>query len=69
MHAPARVRAPLLMRSLPPGIFSVIAAVIIFVMGITMLKIDRAKTKWRIKLQRSFSGRSAYITRSSIAPS
>lgn len=29
----------------------------IFVMGITMLKVDRAKTKWRIKLQRAFDGK------------
>ncbi|KAG0707939.1 iron permease FTR1 [Suillus ampliporus] len=38
------------------GIFELIASVMIFVMGITMLKLDRAKTKWRIKLQRAFSG-------------
>ncbi|CCM05088.1 uncharacterized protein FIBRA_07295 [Fibroporia radiculosa] len=38
------------------GIFELIAALIIFVMGITMLKIDRAKAKWRVKLQRAFSG-------------
>lgn len=28
----------------------------IFVMGITMLKMDRAKAKWRIKLQKAFDG-------------
>lgn len=39
------------------GIFSLIASVIIFVMGVTMLKMDRAKAKWRIKLQRAFSGK------------
>ena len=27
----------------------------IFVMGITMLKMDRAKAKWRIKLQNAFN--------------
>lgn len=27
----------------------------IFAMGITMLKLDRAKAKWRVKLQRAFS--------------
>lgn len=27
----------------------------IFVMGVTMLKLDRAKAKWRVKLQRAFS--------------
>jgi len=25
-------------------------------MGITMLKLDRAKSKWRIKLQQAFEG-------------
>ncbi|EIW77037.1 iron permease FTR1 [Coniophora puteana RWD-64-598 SS2] len=38
------------------GIFELIASLMIFVMGITMLKMDRAKAKWRVKLQRSFSG-------------
>lgn len=33
----------------------------IFVMGITMLKMDRAKTKWRIKLQRAFDGKSQLL--------
>ena len=28
----------------------------IFVMGVTMLKMDRAKIKWRVKLQRAFEG-------------
>lgn len=37
------------------GIFSLIASLMIFVMGITMLKMDRAKTVWRIKLQKAFS--------------
>ncbi|KAF5361188.1 hypothetical protein D9758_009048 [Tetrapyrgos nigripes] len=36
------------------GIFELIAALMIFVMGITMLKMDRAKAKWRLKLQRAF---------------
>ncbi|KAI0070989.1 Ftr1 protein [Panus rudis PR-1116 ss-1] len=38
------------------GIFELIASIIIFVMGITMLKMDRAKAKWRVKLQRAFEG-------------
>ena len=38
------------------GSFSLIASLIIFVMGITMLKLDRAKTKWRVKLQHAFEG-------------
>lgn len=37
------------------GIFELIASLMIFVMGITMLKLDRAKAKWRVKLQRAFS--------------
>lgn len=39
------------------GIFSLIASLMIFVMGITMLKMDRAKAKWRVKLQRAFEGK------------
>ncbi|KAI0036239.1 Ftr1 protein, partial [Vararia minispora EC-137] len=38
------------------GIFSLIASVIIFIMGVTMLKLDRAKAKWRIKLMHAFNG-------------
>ncbi|KAG2137406.1 iron permease FTR1 [Suillus bovinus] len=37
------------------GIFELIACWMIFVMGVTMLKLDRAKAKWRVKLQRAFS--------------
>jgi len=36
------------------GIFELIACIMIFVMGITMLKLDRAKAKWRIKLLNAF---------------
>ncbi|KAK7434373.1 high-affinity iron permease [Stygiomarasmius scandens] len=36
------------------GVFELIASLMIFVMGVTMLKMDRAKAKWRIKLQRAF---------------
>lgn len=39
------------------GIFELIASIIIFVMGVTMLKMDRAKAKWRIKLIEAFSGK------------
>ena len=39
------------------GIFELIAALMIFVMGITMLKMDRAKAKWRVKLQKAFDGK------------
>ncbi|KAK7046881.1 iron permease FTR1 [Favolaschia claudopus] len=38
------------------GIFELIAALMIFVMGVTMLKMDRAKAKWRVKLEKAFSG-------------
>jgi len=38
------------------GIFELIAAIMIFIMGVTMLKMDRAKSKWRVKLQRAFDG-------------
>jgi high-affinity iron transporter len=40
------------------GIFQLIASIMIFVMGITMLRIDRAKAKWRVKLQRAFQSKS-----------
>ncbi|KAF8156787.1 Ftr1 protein [Crassisporium funariophilum] len=39
------------------GIFELIACLMIFVMGITMLRMDRAKAKWRIKLTRAFEGK------------
>ena len=32
------------------GIFSLIASLIILAMGLTMLKLDRARVKWRVKL-------------------
>jgi high-affinity iron transporter len=38
------------------GTFELIASILIFVMGVTMLKLDRAKSKWRIKLQQAFEG-------------
>ncbi|KAH9000833.1 iron permease FTR1 [Lactarius hatsudake] len=38
------------------GTFSLIASLLIFVMGVGMLKLNRAKAKWRIKLQRAFEG-------------
>ncbi|KAF8882183.1 iron permease FTR1 [Gymnopilus junonius] len=39
------------------GIFEIIACLMIFIMGMTMLKMDRAKTKWRIKLSKAFDGK------------
>ncbi|KAF5336729.1 hypothetical protein D9757_015080 [Collybiopsis confluens] len=39
------------------GIFDIIASIMIFVMGVSMLKMDRAKAKWRLKLQKAFDGR------------
>ncbi|KAF9480957.1 Ftr1 protein [Pholiota conissans] len=44
------------------GIFEVIASLMIFVMGVTMMKMDRAKVKWRLKLQRAFEGKKADST-------
>jgi len=44
------------------GIFELIASIMIFIMGISMLKLDRAKTKWRIKLQHAFEGQNATST-------
>ena len=42
------------------GIFSLIASILIFVVGITMLKIDKAKAKWRVKLQDAFEGKCSW---------
>ncbi|TDL21402.1 iron permease FTR1 [Rickenella mellea] len=36
------------------GIFELVASLLIYGMGLTMLKMDRAKAKWRVKLQRAF---------------
>lgn len=43
------------------GIFSLIASVLIFVVGITMLKMDKAKVKWRVKLQEAFDGKGRFF--------
>ncbi|KAI0347220.1 iron permease FTR1 [Trametopsis cervina] len=43
------------------GIFELIACLMIFVMGVTMLKMDRAKAKWRVKLQRAFDNRGGRV--------
>jgi high-affinity iron transporter len=34
-----------------------VASIIIFIMGVTVLKMDRAKLKWRVKLQQAFNGK------------
>ncbi|CAE7080306.1 unnamed protein product [Rhizoctonia solani] len=39
------------------GIFSLIASILIFVMGLTMLRMDRAREKWRVKLSDAFEGK------------
>ncbi|ESK96309.1 iron permease ftr1 [Moniliophthora roreri MCA 2997] len=36
------------------GIFELIASLMIFAMGVSMLTLERAKAKWRVKLQRAF---------------
>jgi len=36
------------------GIFSMIASGMIFVMGMTMMRMDRSKIKWRVKLTKAF---------------
>ncbi|KAF9226368.1 Ftr1 protein [Gyrodon lividus] len=41
------------------GIFELIASLMIFVMGVTMLKMDRARIEWRVKLQNAFSNHHA----------
>ncbi|KAF9644255.1 iron permease FTR1 [Thelephora ganbajun] len=39
------------------GTFALVASTLIFVVGITMLKMDKAKVKWRVKLQEAFDGK------------
>ncbi|QRV79486.1 plasma membrane iron permease [Ceratobasidium sp. AG-Ba] len=39
------------------GTFNLIACILIFVMGLTMLRMDRAKEKWRVKLSDAFEGK------------
>ncbi|GAA5910679.1 hypothetical protein JCM6882_001056 [Rhodosporidiobolus microsporus] len=39
------------------GVFSLIACIIIFIMGVTMLRIDRSKLKWKAKLANAFDGK------------
>lgn len=36
------------------GVFSLIACIIIFMMGVTMMRIDRSKVKWQQKLEGAF---------------
>lgn len=40
------------------GIFSLVASLIIMIMAVTMLKMDRARAKWRYKLLKAFEGKS-----------
>lgn len=42
------------------AIFSLVASILIFVVGITMLKMDKAKAKWRVKLQEAFDGKGSW---------
>lgn len=37
------------------GVFSVLSATIILVTGLSFLKLDRSRIKWRIKLSQAFS--------------
>ncbi|KXS12723.1 iron permease FTR1 [Gonapodya prolifera JEL478] len=39
------------------GIFSLVASFLIWVMGLTMLRMDRAKIKWRLKLRKAFAAK------------
>ncbi|KAG8958710.1 high-affinity iron permease [Tulasnella sp. 419] len=36
------------------GVFNLVASLIIFPMALTMLRVDKAKSKWRVKLQKAF---------------
>ncbi|CAE6508673.1 unnamed protein product [Rhizoctonia solani] len=39
------------------GVFNLIACIIIFVMALAMLRMDRARDKWRVKLSDAFEGK------------
>lgn len=39
------------------AIFQLVAAIMIFCVGVSMLKLERAKAVWRVKLERAFSGK------------
>ncbi|KAG8744475.1 high-affinity iron permease [Ceratobasidium sp. 428] len=39
------------------GVFSLIASILILVMGLAMLRMDRAKAKWRGKLEQAFNAK------------
>ncbi|BEJ17555.1 hypothetical protein CspHIS471_0609560 [Cutaneotrichosporon sp. HIS471] len=41
------------------GIFSLIASIVIFLMGVAFLKMDRSRIKWRYKLAAAFEDKSA----------
>ncbi|KAG8895869.1 high-affinity iron permease [Tulasnella sp. 403] len=41
------------------GSFDLVASVLIFVMGLTMLRIDKSKAKWRAKLHKAFLAESS----------
>ncbi|WWC86615.1 uncharacterized protein L201_001492 [Kwoniella dendrophila CBS 6074] len=43
------------------GVFSIIAAVIIYMMGIAFLKMDRSRIKWRLKLSSAFDASQAKV--------
>ncbi|KAG8755297.1 high-affinity iron permease [Serendipita sp. 396] len=39
------------------GVFNLIASILIFVMGLTMLRIDTAKKRWRVKIEAAFAAK------------
>lgn len=41
------------------GVFNLVASILIFVMGLTMLRMDTARERWRIKLERAFAVKTA----------
>lgn len=41
------------------GVFNLIAAILIFVMALTMLRMDTAKARWKAKIEAAFAAKSA----------
>lgn len=60
MRLPVGVPRGIRLMTRSTGVFELIACIMIFVMGVTMLKMDRAKAKWRVKLQKAFEGQRTY---------
>lgn len=51
------------------GIFALVASIILMIMSVTVLKMDRARAKWRFKLLKAFESKSEWFRPSRILTS